>query len=142
MTPANNIALGARELAYWRDGGGVERGEQTWRDREGVVQRRERLVRCRHKDHAYWAHYNHGERYLDHGLARHYPHRVAVLYYAIAQALKLDTRPLTSAVVTVRDPGQRARTVDRPVEARYRKLCEAIRESAPRCDAIVTAKAE
>jgi len=139
MSPQNNIALGARELAYWRDVGGVERIAQSWRDHAGVLHSRQRLVRCRHRDHAYWAHYNHGEIYLDHGNARHYPHRVAVLYYALLRAMNLDIKPLTSMALTVKDPGRPRRTADRPVELRYRKLCQSIRDSALHCGALATA---
>jgi hypothetical protein len=139
MSPVSNIDLGARELAYWRDVGGVEKSYHVWRDRHGMLHTEERLIRCRHKDHAFWAHYNHGERYLDHGRARHYPHRVAVLYYALLQAMSLDSKPLTSIVLTVKDHGQRARTADRPVELRYRKLCQSIRQAGPHCGTIAAA---
>ena len=83
--------------------------------------------------HAYWAHYNHGPRYIDRGPARHYPHRVAVLYYALARAMNVDTSSLTSMHLTIHDPGKRQRTADRPVEARYQKLCEQIRGVGPVC---------
>jgi hypothetical protein len=139
MSPQNNIALGARELAYWRDVGGVERVSHSWRDRDGTFHSRQKLVRCRHRDHAYWAHYNHGEMYLDHGNARHYPHRVAVLYYALLRAMNLDTKPLQSMVLTVKDPGRGVRTADHPVEARYRKLCQSILEAASHCGTMVAA---
>ena len=43
-------------------------------------------VPCTHANHAFWAHYNHGPRYIDHGPARHYPHRVAVIDHALASA--------------------------------------------------------
>jgi hypothetical protein len=43
MSPQNNIALGARELAYWRDGGGVERVTRSWRGPGGVRHTQQRL---------------------------------------------------------------------------------------------------
>ncbi len=139
MDPVTNIDLGTRELAHWRDGGGVTRVTVRTRDRHGVLHTRQKNVPCLHKTHAYWAHYNHGPRYIDHGPARHYPHRIAVLYYALARAMNLDTSELTAMRLTVRDPGKRPRTADHPVEARYRKLCQAIHGSAPACGAPTTA---
>ena len=116
MDPVTNVELGARYLAHYRDAG---KGR----------------ARCRHRDHAYWAHYNHGQRYLAHGQARHYPHNVAVLYYSLAQTLGWDTSEVATTQLTVRDPGTPARTADRPVGERYTKLCAAIRSSHPVCAA-------
>jgi hypothetical protein len=94
---------------------------------------KQRQIPCTHRTHAYWAHYNHGPHYIDRGPARHYPHRVAVLYYALARAMNIDTSSLTSMRLTITDPGKRPRTADRPVEARYQKLCQAIRGVGPGC---------
>lgn len=127
MDPITNIDIGARELAHWRDGGGITRVTIRTRDRDGVLRTKQKNVPCTHKTHAYWAHYNHGPRYIDQGPARHYPHRIAVLYYALARAMNVDTTALTSMKLTVTDPGRRPRTADKPVEARYQKLCKAIR---------------
>ncbi len=129
MEPLTNIALGARELAYWRDVGGVTAETARRRDGQGNSHARARMVRCTHKDHAYWAHYNHGLRYIDHGPARHYPQRVGVLYYSLLRTMKLDTSALTAMKLSVRDPGRRPRSADRPIEARYRKLCQLISEA-------------
>lgn len=124
MDPFTNIELGARQLDHWRTAG-VARATTTGKPR---------YVRCRHATHAYWAHYNHGPLYIDSGRARHYPHRIAVLYYALARAMNLESPELTrSHAITIRDPGRRRRTSDRPVEARYRKLCAHIRESGGSC---------
>jgi hypothetical protein len=41
--------------------------------------------------------------------------------------MNVDTTALTSMKLTVTDPGRRPRTADKPVEARYQKLCKAIR---------------
>jgi hypothetical protein len=140
MDPITNIDMGARELAHWRNGGGITNVTIRTRDRNGVLHTKLKHVPCAHKTHAYWAHYNHGPRYIDHGPARHYPHRIAVLYYALARAMHMDTSVLNSTHLTVRDPGKRPRTADRPVEARYQKLCQAIRGSGTMCAEPATAQ--
>lgn len=133
MDPIRNIDIGARELGHWRHGGGVTPVTVRTRGSDGVLRTKQRNVPCTHRTHAYWAHYNHGPRYIDRGPARHYPHRVAVLYYALARTMGMDTSALTSMRLTVRDPGKRVRTADRPVEPRYRKLCQVIRDVGPVC---------
>ena len=128
VKPETNIALGARALAYWRDVGGVFKSDARVR----------RTRHCRHKDHAYWAHYNHGNRYLSRGRARHYPHRIGVLYYALARAMSLDTRMLASMRLSVSDAGRRQRTADRPIEHRHVSLCRSISSIGPVCDEVFT----
>jgi hypothetical protein len=140
MDPVTNIALGARELAHWRDGGGVTSVTIRTRDRDGHLRTKQKIVPCAHRTHAYWAHYNHGPRYIDHGPARHYPHRIAVLYYALARAMNVDASILSSTHLTITDPGRRKRTADRPVEARYQKLCQVIRNVTPDCQEPATAQ--
>ena len=139
MVTTTNIALGARELAHYRDGGGVAKVTMRTRDGQGRLVVRQKLVPCAHKTHAYWAHYNHGPHYIDHGPARHYPHRIGVLYYALARTMGLDTTEVTTTRLTVNDPGRRPRTFDHPVEARYQKLCQAIRDSKSACTSVTTA---
>jgi hypothetical protein len=131
IDPATNIALGAQELAYNRDRGGVERRTVAVRLDDGTSVLSQKLVRCRHRTHAYWAHYNHGSFYIAHGFPRHYGHRVGVLYYAFARTLGLPDREVTTHPLTVRDPGAQPRTADRPVEARFRRLTEKIYRAAP-----------
>ena len=121
MDPVTNIELGARELAGWRDGGGVMTKTIVKRDADGHLERVTKNVACTHKTHAYWAHYNHGPRYIDKGYPRHYPHRVAVLDHALATVMNIPA-PELSGRITMHDPGRRERTVDRPLEPRYRKL--------------------
>lgn len=129
MDPLTNIQLGARELSKWRSSG-VARATVRVRDGSGQLAVKEKFVTCQHKTHAYWAHYNHGPLYIDTGPARHYPHRIAVLYYALSRALHVDAPDLRDGQrVTINDPGKRARTADRPIEARYRKLTDQIREA-------------
>ncbi len=140
MDPVTNIDIGARELAHWRDGGGITDVTIRLRDSHGVLRTKLKHVPCTHKTHAYWAHYNHGPRYIDRGPARHYPHRIAVLYYALSRLMNMDTSELTSMRLTVIDPGKRPRTADRPVEARYIKLCQAIRGVGPVCTERSTAQ--
>lgn len=130
MTPLTNIALGARELAHYRDGAGIERVEKSVRGRDGKVTRVVRNTRCKHRTHAYWAHYNHGPVYKSEGYARHYPHRVAVLYYALVKAMGMPVPKELQERLTIRDRGQRERTADRPVESRYKDLVEIIDASA------------
>jgi hypothetical protein len=136
MNPLTNIAVGARELASWRDAG-VARVTVRVRDDSGQLTLESKLVRCQHRSHAFWAHYNHGPLYIDHGFARHYPHRVAVLDYALARALDVDA-PELAGRITVRDPGQRPRTADQPVEERYRKLCRQISEAGGLCNKVAS----
>ena len=135
MNPATNIDFGARELAYWRKGGGVTRTVVKLRDGSGHVRPVLKTVPCRHKDHAYWAHYNHGPQYIATGYPRHYPHRVAVLDHAVATVMNLDPPELHGARITIHDAGKRERTVDRPLEARYKKLCSQI-QSVGTCSAV------
>jgi hypothetical protein len=132
MDPLTNIAIGARELASWRTAG-VARVTVRARDESGNLYLKQKLIRCQHRTHAFWAHYNHGPIYIDHGPARHYPHRVAVLDYALAHALDVDA-PELEGRITIRDPGQRPRTPDRPVEERFRKLCRQISEAGGLCN--------
>lgn len=135
MTPATNIEMGARELAYWRDGGAISTVMVRRRDGSGNLRTVAKKVPCRHKDHAYWAHYNHGPRYIDHGYPRHYPHRVAVIDHALATVLNVDPPELHGTRITMHDAGKRERTVDRPLEARYKKLCTQI-QSVHSCAAV------
>jgi hypothetical protein len=109
------------------------------RDASGRLVVRQKIIPCAHKTHAYWAHYNHGPHYIDHGPARHYPHRIGVLYYALARTMGVDTTEVTTTRLTVNDPGRRPRTFDHPVEARYQKLCQAIRDSKSACTSVTTA---
>jgi hypothetical protein len=135
MNPVNNIELGARELAHYRDGGGVMRKTIVKRDAAGHLQRVVKEVACDHKNHAYWAHYNHGPRYIDHGYPRHYPHRIAVLDHAFAEVMNAKAPELAVAHVTIHDAGKRERTPDRPIEARYKKLTSQILSSGT-CSAV------
>jgi hypothetical protein len=138
MDPLTNIELGARELARWRDGAGVERVTVRKRDSSGHVTEKNKFVTCHHRTHAYWAHYNHGPIYIDKGFARHYPHRVAVLYHALARTLKLRAPELEHGPITINDPGLRPRTVDHPVEPRYRQLCAIIESAHGTCGDVVS----
>ena len=140
MNPVRNIDLGARELGHWRHGGGIRTVTVRVRDGHGILRTKVKKIPCTHRTHAYWAHYNHGPHYIDRGPARHYPHRVAVLYYALSRSMNLDTSELTSMRLTVHDRGKRLRTADRPVETRYRKLCQAIRDVGPVCTERSTAQ--
>jgi hypothetical protein len=109
MVPATNIEITGRILAGHRDGP------------------------CPHKNHAWWVHYNHGPAYIDHGRARHYAHRVAVLY---AAALRAADMPITTELkgpITITDKGQKPRTIDKPVGVRQRRLVAQIMACAGTC---------
>jgi hypothetical protein len=132
MDPLTNIELGARDLARWRTGGVVKK---IVRVREGgQMVSKQKWVYCPHKNHAFWAHYNHGNVYIDKGFARHYPQRVAVLQNALARVLNVEATELKEIPsLTVRDRGERQRTADQPVEPRFRKLCSQILEVGGQC---------
>jgi hypothetical protein len=121
MDPITNIEVAARELAYWRDGGGV--ATRTIHRPDGSEVSKDGP--CHHQTHAWWAHYNHGPRYIDKGYPRHYPHRVAVLDHALATVMNVDAPELKQRI-TIHDPGKRERSVDRPLEARFKKLYKQI----------------
>jgi hypothetical protein len=129
MDPATNIELGARTLAHYRDGGAVMTKTITKLE-HGQRVKVAKEVPCDHKNHGFWAHYNHGPRYIEKGYARHYPHRIAVLDHALAQVMNVPAPELTSGHITMRDPGKRERTPDRPLEPRFKKLCDQIHESS------------
>jgi hypothetical protein len=137
MDPVTNIEVGARELAYWRDGGGVASRTINRRDNQGHIQQITKDGPCHHLTHAWWAHYNHGPRYIDKGYARHYPHRIAVLDHALATVMNLDA-PELNRRITIHDPGRRERTIDRPLEKRFKKLYEEILSSGS-CSALAYA---
>jgi hypothetical protein len=134
MDPVNNIELGARELAYYRDGAGVTRTTIVKRDAKGQLHTVTKDIPCKHNTHGYWAHYNHGPRYIEKGYPRHYPHRVAVLDHALATVMNTPA-PELKGRITIRDPGKRERTPDRPLEPRYRKLYDQIVSSGT-CSAL------
>jgi hypothetical protein len=136
MEPATNIEFGARLLASYRDGGAVMTKTITRLDAEGHREHVAKDVPCTHKNHGFWAHYNHGPRYIDKGYARHYPHRIAVLDHALAQVMNARAPELTQGAITVHDPGKRERTADRPMEPRYKKLCSQILSSSNSCAAV------
>ncbi len=140
MSPTTNIALGAHALAYWRDVGGAT--SETVRVRgQGGVETRMRYRRCLHRDHPYWAHYNHGVRYIDHGSARLYPHHIAVLYYALSSTMQTDTGNLTSLRLSADQPGVRPKRADHPVGPRHLALFRTILNVGPLCGEFVTAQA-
>ena len=139
MDPVKNVELGAKALAYFRDKGGVEKKVVRERNAEGRMVKRTKNVRCKHRNHAWWAHYNHGSFYNSKGYARHYPHRVAVLYHRLSRVLGVPAPELTSGRITMRDPGRRVRTIDQPVEARYRVLYDKIGRVGGACERPVTA---
>jgi hypothetical protein len=129
MAPLTNIELGARYLAHYRDGAGRSRLTVRVRQPDGTVRTSERNVPCRHLDHAYWAHYNHGTRYIARGQARFYPRHVAALYAALGETLGLATPDLTGV-----KPAW-ARAIDHAPARRSVQLCAAIHSARPTCAA-------
>ena len=66
------------------------------------------------------------------------PHRVAVIDHALASVLNVEAPELRGKAITVHDVGKRDRTVDHPLEARYKKLCTQI-QSIRSCPAVAEA---
>jgi hypothetical protein len=110
MDPVTNIEMAARELA-----------------------RHHESVACRHKGHAWWNHFNHGVRYIDRGPARHYGHRVAVLYAALLRVSGESVTDELRKPITIVDKGQKPRSIDKPVGVRQRRLVGQIMECARAC---------
>ncbi len=140
MSPATNIMLGAQALAYWRDLGGVVGEKVRLRGSRGV-ETKMRYRRCTHRDHPYWAHYNHGVRYIDHGRPRLYPHHIAVLYYALSRTMDTDTVNLTSVRMGAGPSTMPANRVDHPIGVRSAGLFRTILGVGPLCGEFVTAQA-
>jgi hypothetical protein len=139
MNPVTNIDLGAQALAYWRDTGGVAVETVRARDTSGRLLTRQKLVRCTHKDHAYWAHYNHGLRYIDHGRARYYPERIAILSYAFALAMNASPADLTAIRLAAHETADHLeRRVKAPPGVRFQRFCEAIRNACPSIGKVAT----
>ncbi len=112
-----NLRLVFAYLAYFKDGGGVEL------NRHG---RRMTFAACRHLDHAWWAHYNHGPRYIGQGPARHYPHRIAVIALALSRALGVEAPPELQGPISVVLHREKPRRPDRPVGTRQKRLVSQI----------------
>ncbi len=134
MEPVTNVELGARYLAHYRDGAGRSRVKLRVRGEDGQPRVVEKSVRCRHRDHAYWAHYNHGTRYIARGPARLYPHHVAVLYAAVARALGREEATAGSRRLAVLDVHGRPRGVG----PRHREWTGLIRAAGGACPAPAT----
>jgi hypothetical protein len=120
LVPETNIEVGATMLARIRDEGVpiLETKIVKQRGRPRMI----RQVRaCQHRDHPWWVHHNHGPRYIDRGPARHYPHRVGVLLYALAAAMNAPAPELAELNFT-QQPGEKPRKVDKPVGERQRRL--------------------
>ena len=131
MEPLTNIELGARYLAHYRDGAGRSRITVRVRQPDGTVLTTHRNVPCRHSDHAYWAHYNHGTRYIAHGQARFYPIHVAALYAALGESLGLGT----SELARVAGASLRPVSVDQDPGRRSYALCAAVHSTRAVCTA-------
>jgi hypothetical protein len=126
MDPITNVELGARYLALYRDGAGRSRISVAVHRPDGSVQVTEKSVPCRHRDHAYWAHYNHGTHFINKGSARFYPNHVAVLEQALSETLGIEGELPASPRYTLTGL-QRA---ERAGARRYVDLCRIIRAGA------------
>jgi hypothetical protein len=133
VEPTTNIALAAHQLAYWRDSGGVTARKTLVRDADGVSRPRTRLIRCTHEDHGFWAHYNHGGRYIDHGPARNYPVRVASLHQALSRTLKMDPKAFPRLSLAHASPGRYASMGARGAGAQQHSLCRTIMDVGSVC---------
>jgi len=137
IEPTTNIAFAARQLAYWRDAGSIAVRKTIVRGRDGIVRTRTKLVRCTHQDHAFWAHYNHGVRYIDHGPARYYPVRVGSLYLALARTLKVDDGPAAAFSLASASAGSHHPWM---TDRRVGVLCRTIMGVGPVCEPAATAE--
>jgi hypothetical protein len=131
MSPVTNIELGARYLVLYRDGAGRSRIVSRVRQPDGTVRETARSVPCRHLDHAYWAHYNHGTHYIGHGVARWYPVDVAAIYAAVGETLGLDTSELAH-LRTAHAPAP-VGVGERATRQRSAQLCGAVHAARPLC---------
>lgn len=122
MDPVTNIEIASTALEFWKNGGAQVRKIVKERDRKGHIRPKLVAVPCLHKDHGFWAHFNHGPNYIVKGPARHYPHRVAVLHFAFAQALGMGIPAELYGPITIHDKGQKPRRIDKPVGFRQRDL--------------------
>lgn len=141
MVPTTNIGLTGKILAYYRDGGAITKKTVKVR-RNGRLRAEYRIVPCIHKNHAWWSHYNHGPSYKDHGPARHYGHRVAVLYAALLRAGDASITDELRKPITIRDKGQSQRTIDKPIGKRQRHLVAEIMECSGICPKIAARAVE
>ncbi len=140
VEPMTNITLAARQLAYWRDSGGVEERKTIARGSDGVMRTRSRLVHCTHSDHAFWAHYNHGMRFIDRGPARYYPNRVGSLYQALSRTLRMDESPYVGqGLASAGLKGLRGMGTRR-LGSHQRSLSRTIMDAAPTCKQSATAE--
>jgi hypothetical protein len=129
MDPLTNVELGAVYLAHYRDGGGRSTATRRVREPDGSVATVVKSIPCPHRDHAYWAHYNHGTRFISTGPARLYPHHVAVLQDALAESLGLDRE----AVATRRYTLKALERSDDSTARRYVELTGLIRTASATC---------
>lgn len=93
MEPDTNILAGIQILASYKNG------------------------RCKHKDHAYWAHYAHGIRYIKKGQAALYPYNVAVVAKALINAIGEPIPTELMGPITVGNT-----SIGPPIGRRYREL--------------------
>jgi len=97
LDPATNIALGARELAHYRDGGGVAKVTVRTRGDNGQIVLRQRVRPVPAQKSRLLGPLHHGPLYIDHGPAD-IPHRIGVLYYALARTMGRRHTEVTTTV--------------------------------------------
>lgn len=137
MNPFTNIDLGTHQLSMWKNGMARVSEVVKVKTRHGFVPKFV-VGPCLHKDHAWWAHYNHGPRYISKGPSRHYPHRVAVLYAALVGSMGTSWPRELNSTITIVDKGYKPKTLDRPVGERQQKLAGNIRASNEVCSRVLT----
>jgi hypothetical protein len=120
LVPETNIEVGAAMLARIRDEG-VPILETKIVKEHGRPRMIRKVRACQHRNHPWWSHHNWGPKTIESGSSRHYPHRVAVLLYALAAAMDVHEPELARASF-VQQPGEKPRKVDKPVGERQRRL--------------------
>jgi hypothetical protein len=129
MDPLTNLELGAVYLAHYRDGGGRSTATVRVREPDGSIATVTKNIPCPHRDHAYWAHYNHGTHYISTGPARLYPHHVAVLQDALAENIGLDREAVNIRRYTLKA----LERSDDATAKRYFELTGLIRSASASC---------
>jgi hypothetical protein len=128
MNPTTNIELGVHELAMWRDGAAKVRSVVKVGGRPKLV-----TEVCSHRDHAWWAHYNWGPKVIDTIPARHYPHRVAVLYAALVKTQHQDLPAELMGPISLSGKREKPRTIHKPVGVRQVQLVASIHACSGPC---------
>jgi len=119
--------LGTRELAHYRDGGGVNKVTVRTLDGKGQVVVRTKIRRLLRTEttptgaHLQPRAHVHRSRTSPSLSSSHWRSLLR-----LARTLGVDTTEVTTTRLTVNDPGRRPRTFDIPSKRATQKLCQAI----------------